>query len=365
MTPALWIALIALGAVGLFILSWWGVRKLSRKHHRSAVGEPAQAGPSGAQQVAVILNPVKAQAALAKSSIRAAVADAGWPEPLFLETTIADPGYSQARRAIDWGADVVLVGGGDGTVRVVAEVLKHTPVAMGLVPLGTGNLLARNLDLDINNVEANVRTALFGFQRRVDTATMELENSVSGAHSMHTFLVIAGIGMDAEVVGDTNDGLKKSVGWLAYSEAGVRHLPGRRKKVVIALDDAPAQQRQVRSVLFANCGLLPGGIDFIPGALIDDGVLDVVVLSPRSALGWIAMTGKVLFKHNRKLPVIDFYRSEKVVLRTAVPEETQLDGDPSGKATKVTVVVEKRALMVRVNPDHAASEHGRYTAQAS
>ncbi|GAA1049151.1 diacylglycerol/lipid kinase family protein [Arthrobacter russicus] len=365
MTPALWITLIAVGAVVLSIASWWGVRKLGRKHNRSAVGEPAQPGPSGPQKVAVVLNPVKAQANQARSAIRAAIADAGWPEPLFLETTVADPGYAQTRQALNWGADVVVVGGGDGTVRVVAEVLKHTPVAMGLVPLGTGNLLARNLDLDINNVDANVRTALFGYQRRVDTATMELENSVSGAHSTHTFLVIAGIGMDAEVVGDTNDGLKKSVGWLAYSEAGVRHLPGRRKKVAVALDDAPSQQRKVRSVLFANCGLLPGGIDFIPGALIDDGILDVVVISPRSALGWIAMMGKVLFKHNRKLPVIDFYRAETIVLRTAVPEETQLDGDPAGKATKVTVAVEKRALTVRVNPDHAPEEHGRWAARAS
>lgn len=365
MTPALWITSIALGAVALATASWWGVRKLGRKHHRSAVGEPALPGPSGAQKVAVILNPVKAQADHAKSSIKAAVADAGWPEPLFLETTVADPGYAQARKALQWGADVVVVGGGDGTVRVVADILKHTPTVMGLVPLGTGNLLARNLDLDINNIEANVQTALFGFQRRVDTATMELDNSVSGAHSVHTFLVIAGIGLDAEVVGDTNDGLKKSVGWLAYSEAGVRHLPGRRKKVAIALDEAPARQRKVRSVLFANCGLLPGGIDFIPGALIDDGILDVVVLSPRSALGWIAMTGKVLFKHNRKLPVIDFYRAEKIVLRTAVPEETQIDGDPSGKATKVTIAVEERALTVRVSPDHSAQDHGRLRATPS
>lgn len=364
MTPTLWIVLIAICAVVLLTVSWWGVRKLGQRHNRSAVGEPAQSVPPGVQKVAVILNPVKAQAAQAESSIRTAIASAGWPEPLFLETTVADPGYSQAREALQWGADVVLVGGGDGTVRVVAEILKHTQTALGLVPLGTGNLLARNLDLDINNIEANVNTALFGFQRRIDTATMEIENSVSGAHSLHTFLVIAGIGLDAEVVGDTNDGLKKSVGWLAYSEAGVRHLPGRRKKIMIALDGAPAQQRNVRSVLFANCGLLPGGIDFIPEALIDDGILDVVVMSPRSALGWMAMMGKVVFKHNRKLPVIDFYRSQNIVLRTAVPEETQLDGDPSGQATKVTVAVEERALFVRVNPDHSANEHGRPNGQA-
>ncbi|WP_394940529.1 diacylglycerol/lipid kinase family protein [Psychromicrobium sp. YIM B11713] len=344
----LWILLIALAAAILFVLSWLGVRKLREKHTRSAVSEKPQPTPPGPQKVAVIINPVKAQAAAAKSQIRAATALAGWPDPLFLETTVSDPGYSQARQALSWGADVVLVGGGDGTVRVVAEILKKTGVAMGLLPLGTGNLLARNLDLDVNDLEGNIQAALFGQQRLIDTATMELENSVSGARLIHTFLVIAGIGLDAEVVGDTNDELKKSLGWLAYSEAGVRHLPGRRKKVSIALDDAPAQQRQVRSVLFANCGLLPGGIDFIPGALIDDGVLDVVVMSPRSAFGWLALGVKIVFQHSRRLPVIDFYRSQKVVLRAAVPQETQLDGDPAGKATKVTVVVEPQALLIRV-----------------
>ena len=60
----------------------------------------------------------------------------------------------------------------------------------------------------------------------------------------------------------------------------MRHLPGRRRKVSITLDDGPEQARNIRSVLFANCGLVPGGIDFIPQAMIDDGMLDVVVMSP-------------------------------------------------------------------------------------
>ncbi|WP_434616855.1 diacylglycerol/lipid kinase family protein [Arthrobacter sp. A5] len=342
------VLIIVSASLAFLIASWWGVRKLAQKHTRSAAGEIPHKGQTGNQKVAVILNPVKAGAPDARTFILRSAALAGWKEPLFFETTMEDPGYSQARQALEYGADVVVVGGGDGTVRVVAEVLRHTQVPMGVIPLGTGNLLARNLGLRVNDIHSDVQTALFGHQRHIDTATMAIENSVTGASSKHAFLVIAGLGMDAEVVGDTRKRLKRTVGWLAYSEAGMRHLPGRRKKISIAMDDQDPQQRKVRTVLFANCGLLPGGIDFVPNALIDDGVLDVVVASPRSALGWAAMAVKIVLQHKGRLPVIDYYRAEKITIRTAVPEETQLDGDTFGKATKVTVAVEPKALLVRV-----------------
>ena len=340
--------LLSAAALAFAVSSWWGVRKLKALHIRSAVAEDAHEADLGHQRVAVILNPVKARAPEAKAAIQRACLAAGWDDPLFLETTMEDPGYTQARAALDYKADVVLVGGGDGTVRVVAESLAHTGVAMGIIPLGTGNLLARNLDLDVNDLHSNVQTALFGQQRYIDTARMGIENSRTGHYSEHAFLVIAGIGLDAEILADTNDGLKKAVGWLAYTEAGMRHLPGRRRKVSITLDDGPEQARNIRSVLFANCGLVPGGIDFIPQAMIDDGMLDVVVMSPRSALGWIIMYGKVLLRHRGNLPIMTMYRSGKIVIKCPEPMPTQLDGDTSGEATKLTVRVEPGSLLIRV-----------------
>ena len=352
MSDLLLYVLIA-GALAFAVSSWWGVRKLKAAHARSAVRENAHEHGLEHQRVAVVLNPIKAKSAEARAAIQRACLTAGWEAPRFFETTPEDPGHSQVRAALEYGADVVLVGGGDGTVRVVAESLAHTGVAMGLIPLGTGNLLARNVDVDVYDLNGSVQTALFGHQRYIDTARMKIENSHTGHSSSHAFLVIAGIGMDAEVVGDTNAGLKRAVGWLAYTEAGVRHLPGRRKKVSISLDDEPEQARKIRSVLFANCGLVPGGIDLIPQAMIDDGMLDVVVMSPRSAVGWLAMYAKILFKHKRHLPVMSVYRSGKVVIKCPEPMPTQLDGDTSGDATKVTVQVEPKSLLVRVREDTA------------
>ncbi|WP_426227087.1 diacylglycerol/lipid kinase family protein [Pseudarthrobacter sp. DSP2-3-2b1] len=340
--------LLSAAALAFAVSSWWGVRRLKALHIRSAVGEDAHETGLAHQRVAVILNPIKARSSDAREAIQRACISAGWDEPLFLETTAEDPGHSQARAALDYKADVVLVGGGDGTVRVVAETLAHTGVAMGIIPLGTGNLLSRNVDLDVYDLHANVQTALFGQQRFIDTARMAIENSRTGHFSEHAFLVIAGIGMDAEILADTNDGLKKAVGWLAYTEAGMRHLPGRRKKVSIALDGNPEQVRNIRSVLFANCGLIPGGIDFIPEAMIDDGMLDVVVMSPRSAVGWLAMYAKIVFKHKGNLPIMTVYRAGKIVIKCPEPMPTQVDGDTTGEATKITVRVEPRSLLIRV-----------------
>ncbi|PVZ60212.1 diacylglycerol/lipid kinase family protein [Arthrobacter sp. H-02-3] len=340
--------LVIAGVLAFAASSWWGVRRLRAKHTRSAVWEQTHSPDLERQKVAVVLNPIKARSAEARALIEAACAEAGWEPPRIFETTAEDPGFSQARAAVASGADVVLAGGGDGTVRVVAEVLAGTDTAMGLIPLGTGNLLARNVHLEVNDLQGNVHAALFGHQRFIDTARMTVENARTGESAEHTFLVIAGMGMDAEVVSDTNDGLKKAVGWLAYTEAGVRHLPGRRKKVSIGLDDQPEQSRKIRSVLFANCGLIPGGIDFIPQAMIDDGMLDVVVMSPRSAIGWLAMYTKIVLKHKKDLPVMTYYRSGKITIRCSEPMPTQIDGDPSGEATTVTVQVAPGSLLVRV-----------------
>ncbi|WP_104109845.1 MULTISPECIES: diacylglycerol kinase family protein [unclassified Arthrobacter] len=348
METELLVILIVVIIVLVAAASWLGVRKLAQKHTRSAVADSPHKINIAKQQVAFIYNPTKNGAEAAKAFIRRSVSKAGWPEPLFLETTAEDPGFSMAQAALDAKSDVVIVGGGDGTVRAVGQTLRRTEIPLGIVPLGTGNLLARNLSLDVTDVAGCVQIALFGHQRHIDAGLMELEDAVTGAASKHSFMVIAGLGMDADVMNDTNSKLKEHVGWLAYSEAGLRHMAGRRKKVSITLDNEPAQQRKVRSVLFANCGLLPGGIDFVPGALIDDGVLDVVVISPRSALGWIAMAGKVVFQHKNHLPVIDFYRSKNLTIRTVMPVETQIDGDPSGPATCVKVSVEPKAVLVRV-----------------
>lgn len=361
-TLVILLIIAAVLVVAAAILVVVGIRRFRSTPPNHGTANGASPGDDGPQQVALIINPVKTHSRLARELVVAKCVAAGWPQPRVYETSKEDPGTAQARSAIEDGASLILVGGGDGTVRLVAEVLTgldavdhtHVPadrarpsrVPLGLIPLGTGNLLARNLEMDVDNLGANVDTALFGYQRWIDTGSMEVFDD--DVPSRHTFLVMAGIGFDAKMVSDTRDDLKKNVGWLAYGESGFRHLPGHRTRVTLALDDRAEEQRKIRSVLFGNCGKLPGGIDFIPGALLDDGELDVVVMSPRSAFGWVLMLGKVVFRHRRSLPILDYDRAKTIGLRCQEPLETQADGDPTGPATSVSVTVAPRSLLVRV-----------------
>jgi diacylglycerol kinase (ATP) len=345
--PAEWIlALTVAAAAAAFVAIWLGIRRTFRRRTEAGPADPpAPVLPD--QRVVFILNPVKNGAAEARIQVEAACAAAGWSRPLVLETTPDDPGHGQAKRALEERPDVVIAGGGDGTIRVVASELCGTQVPMGVLPLGTGNLLARNLGLEPSALQANINVALHGVIRKIDTADITLENEATGARREDSFLVIAGIGVDADVLADTRDDLKRRFGWMAYSEAGVRHLAGQRKRVMVSIDGRPAQLRKVRSILLANCGRLPAGIDFIPTAEIDDGEIDIVVLSPRSVVGWLWIAGKTLVRHTAPIPVIEYHRGRTVRITAHDPMGTQLDGDPSGPFTSLTVEVKPRSLAVR------------------
>lgn len=321
---------------------------------------PVAEGPT---RVALIVNPSKLQADTTRRLVVDACAAAGWEPPLILETTIGDPGTGQAEHALAAGADVVLAAGGDGTVRAVARALAHSPAALGLLPLGTGNLLVRNLGLPYNDIAGCLELALHGYERRIDLGLTTIRNDRTQSSSEHLFLVMGGAGFDATVVTEARQDLKEKFGWLAYSEAGVRHLPGRRRRISISLDGRPPQTRKVRSLLVANCGKLPAGVDFVPDAVIDDGYLDVVVLSPRSLLGWTWMAAKILLRHRGGIPVISYYRVREITVWSAEPIATQLDGDPSGFATSLTSRVDPDALMVRV-PSPAPGPSGSTAVQA-
>ncbi|HET9778740.1 MAG TPA: diacylglycerol kinase family protein, partial [Propionibacteriaceae bacterium] len=123
----------------------------------------------------------------------------GWGNTLWLETSAEDPGRAMTRQAIDEQVDLVIGAGGDGTIRYVADGLAHSGIPLGLVPSGTGNLLARNLDLPLDETEA-VEVALGGQVRLVDLVRITLDD-----RPPQRFAVMAGIGIDAMIMDETDE----------------------------------------------------------------------------------------------------------------------------------------------------------------
>ena len=338
---------VAAGAVGT-TARWWWSRARGRRRHSAVEAVAAVPGVEPPWAV-VVANPTKvARVGDEIAWLEERSVELGWAKPVWLETTPDDVGVGQARVALRAGAHAVLAYGGDGTVRAVATALTGTDVPLGLLPAGTGNLLARNLPVPHADLDAALAVALTASTRRIDVGRAEID--VSGedeAPRGETFLVMAGLGFDAEVMASVEHGLKERMGWGAYVVAGVRNLRGRQTRVTLRLDDQEPVRRRLRSVIVGNCGELTGGVRLMPEARIDDGWLDVVVVAPRGVAGWVAVTGAVLTRSRFGHPVVEHFRCRSVEVAAEKPLHVQLDGDPAGMARVLRARVDPSALLVR------------------
>jgi len=215
---------------------------------------------------------------------------------------------------------------------------------MALVPLGTGNLLARNLDIAVDDADAAVEAAFRGTERTIDVVHV----TVDRAQDAHVFLVMAGIGYDAAIMSDTRDDLKDKVGWLAYVDAGIRNLPGKPTRTTISVDGGKPFDRRLRSVMGGNCGKIMGGLEIFPGAKIDDGLMDLMTVAPKGKLGWLAVVGKLFARGKGKDSSLEYFQCRTAEVTLHAPLEVQLDGDPLGKATHMAFEVKPDSLRLRM-----------------
>jgi YegS/Rv2252/BmrU family lipid kinase len=296
---------------------------------------------AGSRRVAVVVNPAKiAPEDTAREQVEKVVRDLGWDAPTWLETTRDDPGKGMAEQAVKEGYDVVLAMGGDGTIMSCISALAGTGTPLGVVPSGTGNLLARNLGLPIDDVGEAVRVALTGSDRAIDV----------GACGDHRFAIMAGLGFDAAMMRDAPEKLKARVGWLAYIVSAAQHLRGRRTKVTLTIDDQPPMTRRVRTIVVGNVGKLQGGIPLMPDARPDDGVLDVVVIAPRGVLDWLSVAWHVLVSRHRPDFRVERFRARRIGITAEHQMPQQLDGEVIGEGAELDIEVQPLALLVRVTP---------------
>ncbi|MCU1407842.1 MAG: diacylglycerol kinase [Glaciihabitans sp.] len=315
-------------------------------------------------QAAVVYNPIKVDIDAIKAAVSREEKAAGWPETLYFETSAEDPGQGPTKQALDAGATLVIVAGGDGTVRAVAEAIRNSDATLALLPSGTGNLLARNLKLTLNDLDHSINSAFTGRDRDIDIAQIKIRRADDSVDE-HSYLVMAGLGIDAKMIANTDDDLKKKAGWLAYVQAIL--MVFRDKETLrfrYQLDDHSQHNVRVHSIMIGNCGSLPANILLMPDAAVDDGVFDVLLLKPKGVWGWLQIFGKVFWengvlsrtKAGRSLPTkevdaLTYTTGKKLSLRLSRPEEIELDGDGFGKATAFRTWLEPGGLTVRVPAD--------------
>jgi len=291
-------------------------------------------------QVAMVVHEDKIAAlrgADPRELLRSTLLARGEPPPRMYPTSSGDGGQEAARTALAEGAQLVVVCGGDGTVNACAAALAGTGVPMAVVPLGTGNLVAGNLDLPTDPAEA-VAVALDGVDRPMDLG--RLPGGV--------LVGMAGLGLDAAMVQDVSHVWKRRIGWPAYAVSLARHLTDRGFTAVVDVDGSRTRHRHVRTVVVGNIGGLHGGLSLFPDAQPDDGLLDVAVLAPRTALGWMSVTAHLLRgrKANRP-PAVVRRRGRHIVVAARHPLRREADGEALPDARGLNVVVEPGALLLR------------------
>ena len=335
--------------------------------YRGGMAAPATSETSTrTQTAAVVFNPIKVDITKLRAAVDAAEGAAGWSPSLWFETSEEDPGGGQTREAIAAGADVVMAAGGDGTIRAVAEQLRGTGIPIGLLPSGTGNLLARNLGLALDNLAESVSNAFTGKDRKIDLGVVEARRA-DGTTASNVFLVMAGLGLDADMLANTNPKLKARVGWLAYVDAIFRSLKGsNRLRIRYQLDGQSTRTLNAHTVLIGNCGSLPANILLLPEAAVDDGIFDIVALRPDGLIGWVqiwvkivwengvlrrSQVGRKLMSLTKEVRTLRYLKGKQLVMRLEQPQQYELDGDPFGEAVALKATVDHLALAVRIPAD--------------
>ncbi len=319
--------------------------------------EPLPEVVPSSRRLAVILNPVKVEdVETFQATVTSMARESGWQDPTWHLTTVEDSGTGQAEQAAVDGADLVIVCGGDGTVREVCAELAGTGIPVGIVPAGTGNLLARNLDIPLY-LRSAIDIALTGQDRAIDMVAVRGDRAKSDEHGEEIpaedefrshFMVMAGLGFDAAIMDGVNPAIKERVGWLAYVLSALKSLMYPVTKVEISIDGEEYTKHRARTIVVGNVGYLQAGMPLLPDAAIDDGQLDVVLLYPRRFLSWIPLAYRVLAKRSRTDDTINRMTGRTVSIRASAETPRQLDGDSIGPGKELHMECIHGRLLVRV-----------------
>ena len=305
-----------------------------------------------ARRAAIIYNPVRAKLNRLEKHVAEAELAGGFTASTWIPTVEDSPVDELVASALASGVDVVIAAGGDGTVRGVGSAMRDSGVPFGIIPSGTANLLARNLGIPLNDQAAATRVAFSGVDRPIDVGvlTYKLE---SGAEGSLPYLVMAGFGIDADMVAGADPASKRRFGWAAYVGPIIWALrPRAGVPVTWSIDDEAPTTSKLHSIFLASCGIITAGIKLLPAAALDDGRLDVLAI--RSVWRWLRDHDAL---RPRRFRIADnpdswgdfrYARASVVELTLERPRTFQADGDAIGDVVWARAEILPRATVVRV-----------------
>ena len=288
---------------------------------------------SGLKRVLLVVNPGSRRGIRRRTHALRAFAQAG---VAVQEVITTHPGHAREvldARKVSW--DAVFVLGGDGAVMEVVGALAHSGMPIGVLPGGTGNLVAGVLGIPLG-IEKAVRRLLAG-----ERSTFDLGQLPDGRY----FTFAAGVGVDVAMVEKTPFGRKRALGILSYAitatRAAMEHQP---VHVTIDVDGKRVEARAILAMI-ANAGAVLGGrFSLGPDIKPDDGELDLCVFMPERTRDVFGLIGRLLRKDFRPHPRMTFARGRKFVISTDPPVSIQADGDIVGR-TPIEISVAPRAAV--------------------
>lgn len=243
------------------------------------------------------------------------------------------------RKIIDeFKPDIVTAAGGDGTINFVASVIAGMPVKLGIIPLGSANGLAYDLDIPENFEEA-ARLITEETARPVDIV------HINDKISIH----LSDIGMNARIVKEFEEGGKR--GFLSYAKHFMKEIMGKQKsfRCTISIDKMVYRHRSLMT-LIANASKYRTGANMNPGGRIDDGKFEIIVMKAQPKWFWKSLAGAFTGTLHQKQNV-EIYECSSAVIDVYPPEELQVDGEHLGKHTTIRASIHKHGLNVILPPE--------------
>jgi YegS/Rv2252/BmrU family lipid kinase len=279
-------------------------------------------------------------------ALRRALDEHGVVNPLWCEVSKSKHAPDQVRGALEQGADLVFVWGGDGMVQRCVDVLAGSKATLAIVPAGTANLLASNLGIP-KKLDRAVEIGLNGSHRKLDVGCMHGER----------FAVMAGAGFDAKVISEADGELKRHLGRMAYVLAASKNFHGEPFQAQVTIDGTEWYRGEASCVLLGNVGHIFGGISAFDHAQPDDGLLDVGVASAEGLVQWGRTIVRTSLSDASKSPFVHITQARSIEVTLDRKVLYQLDGGARSKTKKFRVEVEPAAVRVRVPEPQQSTRH--------